>query len=140
MLQVATYPCFRLQHIHASGCNIVVLASADVFWWMRFVLASWWEGLFFPACPWVEPFLSLWWAGLCQGICLAGKTLFRKTLSSLSADGWGCVSVLLVVWPEASEPTCCLEPSLGEKMAVSTRAHASEYSPESLPLVSLFPQ
>ena len=23
------------------------------------------------------------------------------TLGSLSSDGWGCVSVLLVVWPEA---------------------------------------
>ena len=84
--------------------------------------------------------MSLWWAGLCQGMCLAEKTLFIKILSSLSADGRGCVSTLLVVWPEKSEPTCCLEPSLDEKMAVSTRAHAREYSPESLPLVSLFPQ
>ena len=27
----------------------------------------------------------------------------RKSLGSLSADGWGCVPALLVVWPEASQ-------------------------------------
>ena len=43
------------------------------------------------------------WAGPCQGVCLLGSCLFRKTLSSLSADGWGCVPTLLVVWPEASQ-------------------------------------
>ena len=26
----------------------------------------------------------------------------RATLSSLSADWWGCVSTLFIVWPEAS--------------------------------------
>ena len=28
---------------------------------------------------------------------------FRMTLGRLSADGWGCVPVLLVVWPEMSQ-------------------------------------
>ena len=28
------------------------------------------------------------------------QLVVRKTLSSLSADGWGCVPALLVVWPE----------------------------------------
>ena len=27
----------------------------------------------------------------------------RMTLGSLSADGWGCVPTLLIVWPEASQ-------------------------------------
>ena len=27
----------------------------------------------------------------------------RKSLGSLSADGWGCVLALLAVWPEASQ-------------------------------------
>ena len=25
------------------------------------------------------------------------------TLGSLSSDGWGCVPILVVVWPEASQ-------------------------------------
>ena len=32
-----------------------------------------------------------------------GSLELRKTLGSLSADGWGCVHLLLVVWPEASQ-------------------------------------
>ena len=27
----------------------------------------------------------------------------RKSLGSLSADGWGCVPTLFVVWPEVSQ-------------------------------------
>ena len=64
--------------------------------------ASWWEGLV-PA---------LWWVGLCL-VLLVGRAMsrgmsrgvsgLRVTLGSLSADGWGCVPVLLVVWPEASQ-------------------------------------
>ena len=38
------------------------------------------------------------------GSCpLVGKAMLRKTLNSLSADGWGCVPARLVVWPEASQ-------------------------------------
>ena len=33
---------------------------------------------------------------------LKGMAMLRKTLNSLSADRWGCVPVLLVVWPKAS--------------------------------------
>ena len=47
--------------------------------------------------------LSLWWAGPCQGVCLAGSYGLRKTLGSPSADGWGCLPTLLVVWPKASQ-------------------------------------
>ena len=32
----------------------------------------------------------------------------RKTLGGLSADGWSCVTALLVVWPEASQ-LCSLQ-------------------------------
>ena len=37
------------------------------------------------------------------GACLRGCCLLSKTSSILSADGWGCVPTLLVVWPEASQ-------------------------------------
>ena len=48
--------------------------------------------------------MSLWCAGLCQGVCLVGSCVLRKTLSiSLSADGWGCVPTLLVVWPKVTQ-------------------------------------
>ena len=36
--------------------------------------------------------------GVFRGVCV-----FRKTLGSLSADGWGYVLTLLVVWCEASQ-------------------------------------
>ena len=53
---------------------------------------------------------SLWWvelglvplvdramsSGVFWGVCQ-----LSMTLASLSADGWGCFPVLLVVWPEA---------------------------------------
>ena len=32
----------------------------------------------------------------------------RKTIGSLSADGWGCVPTQLVVWPEMSQHYCLL--------------------------------
>ena len=54
--------------------------------------ASSWEGL--------VPFS--WWVEL-SPVPLVGRAFLRKTLSSLSADVWGCVPSLLVVWPEASQ-------------------------------------
>ena len=68
----------------------------------RLVQASWWEGLV-PAHWWVELGLAPWGAGPRQGVCFAGSCLLRKALSSLSADGSGCVPTLLVVWPEACQ-------------------------------------
>ena len=38
-----------------------------------------------------------------KDMCRAGCGL-RKFLGSLSADGWGCVPTLLVVWPKALGP------------------------------------
>ena len=38
-----------------------------------------------------------------SGGVFRGSCGLRKTLGSLSADGWGCVPALLVGWPEASQ-------------------------------------
>ena len=37
----------------------------------------------------------------CDKECVLGSYELSMTLGSLSADGWGCVPVLLVVWSEA---------------------------------------
>ena len=47
--------------------------------------------------------LSFWSARPCQGLCLLGSYVLRKTLSSLYDNGWVCVPGLLVVWPEMSQ-------------------------------------
>ena len=67
---------------------------------------------------------------------LVGRAVLRKTLSSLSADGWGCVPALLAVWPEASQH-CWEGIGLGEEVAASKWTHTNEYSPELLLPVSL---
>ena len=36
--------------------------------------------------------------GVSRGVCG-----LRKSLGSLSVDGWGCVFTFLVVWPEVSQ-------------------------------------
>ena len=59
-----------------------------------------------------------------------------KTLICLSADGWGWVPSLLVVWPEATQHWS-LPGSLVGLMADSGRAHAKEYFPKLLLPVSL---
>ena len=68
-----------------------------------------------------------------------GSCGLRKTLGSLFADWWGCVPAIgLTSGIPALESTgYWLGPDLGEKIASSKRAHASEYSPELLPLVFL---
>ena len=61
-----------------------------VFWWMRLDLVFL-----------VGRTVS---SGVFWGICE-----LSNTLGSLSANGWGCVPVLLVVWPGASSTGgCCL--------------------------------
>ena len=40
--------------------------------------------------------------GCVKGVSRGGCGL-KKSLGILSADGWGCVPALLVVWPEASQ-------------------------------------
>ena len=106
----------------------------SALWWMRLskrlVHASWWKGL------------AHWWVELGL-ILLVGRTVLRKMLSSLSADGWGCLLALLVVWPEVSQHWSLQAfgwVGLGEEVAASRRGHSNEYSPE-LPLpVYLSPQ
>ena len=57
-----------------------------------------------------------WWVGL-DLVFLVGRAMsggvswgvgeLSMTLSSLSANGWGCVPVLLVVWHGASSTGAC---------------------------------
>ena len=58
-----------------------------------------------------------WWMGLdlvlLVGRATSGGVFWRVcelsiTLGSLSANGWGCVPVLLVVWHGASSSVACL--------------------------------
>ena len=51
----------------------------------------------------------------------------RKTLGCLSADGWGCVPILLVVWHEMSSTGAAgswVEPGLGVEKDTSRKAYA----------------
>ena len=71
----------------------------------------------------------------------AGWRLFwcaevSKGLIHLSADGWGWVPSLLVVWPEETQHWS-LPGQFGGVMADSGRAHAKDYFPELLLSVSL---
>ena len=49
---------------------------------------------------WLELYLVSLVGRAYQGVCLESCGL-RTILGSLSADGWGCVPTILVVWPEA---------------------------------------
>ena len=62
-----------------------------------------------------------------------------KTLIYFSADEWGWVPSLLVVWPEATQHWS-LPGSLVGLMVDSGRAQAKEYFPELLLPVFLSPQ
>ena len=90
----------------------------------RIVQVSWWEDLV-PDHWWVE-------LGLVPPV---GRAMLRKVLSSLSADRWGCVPALLVVWPSIGAYR-----ELGGQMVASRKARANEDSPELLLPVSLSPQ
>lgn len=48
------------------------------------------------SCPLVGRNVSFLWGELYQDMCLLGHCMVRKTLSSLSADGWGSVAILLI--------------------------------------------
>ena len=70
--------------------------------------------------------------------CCSGAAELSKTLILLSADGWGWVPSLLVVWPEATQHWS-LPSSLVGLMVDSGRAHTQECFPELLLPVSLSP-
>ena len=57
----------------------------------------WWLGLDLVLLVGRATSVGVFW-GVCQ---------LSMTLGSLSANGWGCVSVLLVVWPGASSTGSC---------------------------------
>ena len=66
------------------------------------VQASWWEGLV-PAHWWVGlGLVPLVGRAMLRGV-FRGSYALRMTLGSLSADEWGCVLTLFVVWAEASQ-------------------------------------
>ena len=68
----------------------------------RLVQASWWEGLV-PTHWRVElGFGFLVNRAMSRGVSRGGCGL-RKSLGSLSADGWGCVPTKLAVWSKASQ-------------------------------------
>ena len=75
-------------------------------WWVRLVQGlvqvSWWEGLV-PAHWWVELGLVPLVGRAVSGGVFRGGCELSMTLGSLSADRWGCVPTLLIVWPEASQ-------------------------------------
>ena len=73
--------------VGSVGC-VDFLLKVPVFWWMRLGLA----------------FLGGWptSGGLFSGVC--GLIMI---LGSLSANGWGCVPVLLVVWHGVSSTVAC---------------------------------
>ena len=50
----------------------------------------------------------------------------RKSSDSLSAGGWGCIPVRLVVWPEASSTGACR--LLGEAKSWCQNGHLQESS------------
>ena len=72
----------------------------SALWWVKVVLrlleVSWWEGLV-PSCWWVElGLILLVGRAVSRGVFIGGCEL-SMTLGTLSADGWICVSLLLVV-------------------------------------------
>ena len=90
----------------SSGCRVVASLSSGVCppvgevdpgscsqasWWEEMVIAHWW--------------LELGFVPLVDGATLMGvfrgSYVPRTTLGCLSADRWGSVSTLLIVWPEA---------------------------------------
>ena len=94
-----------------AGCRLVVIIVFDVCpQWLRFVqwivLSSWWRGL-----------VPLFWRMRLDLIFLVGRTTsggafwgvceLIMILGSLSANGWGCVPVLLVVWHRVSSTVAC---------------------------------
>ena len=60
-------------------------------------------------------------------VCLGGVCDLIMSLGSLSANGWGCVPVLLVVWHRVSSTVPCWSLSgarLSVEMEISGRAFA----------------
>ena len=78
----------------------------------------------------------LWWLELYLvpliGRAVSGDVFWvvcelRMTLGSLSANGWGCVPVLLVVWCEASSTGACWPRSEERRVGKECRSRWSPY-------------
>ena len=95
---------------------------------------------------------ALWWVELSL-IPLMGRTMsravfcggcgLRKTLGSLSSNGWGCVPILLLSGLRLSSTGVCrllVGPGLGADMWTTGRAHTNQYSLGPLLPVSLPPE
>ena len=71
----------------------------------------------------------------------------RKSFDSLSADGWGCIPIQFVVWPEASQHWSLEAVGWGQVFVLMTQArcqpparvHADEHSPIFSPPGSMSP-
>ena len=96
-------PFHRLQ-VHSSHC----------FWCMPPVgkvcsvccVASWWRGLV-PVFWWMRLDLVFLVGRTVSGRMFWGVSDFIVILGSLSANGWGCVPVFLVVWCRVSSTVAC---------------------------------
>ena len=56
-----------------------------------------------PAHRWVELVPGPLVGRALSRVASKGGCRLRKSLDSLSSDGWGCAPVLSVVWPEESQ-------------------------------------
>ena len=66
-------------------------------WWRGLVPVFWWMRLDLVFLVGRSTFSGVFW-GVCDLIMILG---------SLSANGWGCVPVLLVVWHRVSSTVAC---------------------------------
>lgn len=88
-----------------------------------------------PAHWWLElGLVPLVDEAMLRGVLMGGCEL-SVAWGTLSTDGWGCVPVLLVVWPET---LTWVGPGLDAKMVTVRRAHTCQCSLGLLPLELLF--
>ena len=80
-----------------------------------------------PAFWWVELDLFPLMGSAASGGVFWGVYGFSMSLGSLSADGWVCVPVLLVVWCGTFSTGACRQLG-GVEMETSRRALANQYS------------
>ena len=99
---------FSVCDLLSKGCRIIVplvsgvcLLLDEIFSRGLFSLPIW-RDWFLPTCGWS-------WV-ISRGVFRSGCE-FRSSLNSHYADLWGCVSILLVVWPEVFQHWSL--PSLG---------------------------
>ena len=99
---------FILDDLSIGGSGVLKSPTMIVFWCRPPSGWGWSRGLCklpggrdwcLPSGRW-SWVLSFWWAGPQHAVCFQ-VSLSLIWLVSLLADGWGCIPVLLCVWPEA---------------------------------------